>query len=62
MDLSNAVLLILFTVLLVLVSFLYCFHLLCVFNDIGSDGMVILWERAAHSVYNIFSVPCQEKK
>ena len=47
--------------LLVLVSFLYCFHLLCVFYDIGSDGMVALWERAANSVYNIFSVPCEEK-
>ena len=31
------------------------------FNDIGSNGMVTLWERAAHSVYNMFSVPCQEK-
>ena len=47
--------------LLVLVSFLYCFNLLCVFYDIGSDGMVTLWERAAHLVYNMFSVPCQEK-
>ena len=65
-DLSNAVLLIWFTVLLVLVLFLYCFYLLCVFYDIGifydkaSDGMVTLWERAAQSVYNMFSVPCQE--
>ena len=42
-------------------SFLYCFHLLCVFNDIGSDCMVTLMERAAHSVYNMFSVPCKEK-
>ena len=47
--------------LLDLVSFLYCFHLLCVFYDIGSDSMVALWKRAAHSVYNMFSVPCQEK-
>ena len=55
-DLSNAVLLIWFTVLLVLVSFSYCFYLLCVLYDIGifydkgSDGMVTLWERAVHSV------------
>ena len=26
--------------------------------DIGSDD---IWERAAHSVNNMFSVPCQEK-
>ena len=57
-DLSNAVLLIWFTVLLVLVSFFNCFHLF-VFYDIGSDGKVTLWERAARSVYNMFSVPCQ---
>ena len=38
--------------LLVLVSFFNCFHLLFVFYDIGSDGKVILWERAARSVYN----------
>ena len=36
-----------------------CFHLLFVFYDIGSDGKVILWERAARSGYNMFSVPCQ---
>ena len=58
-DLSNAVLLIWFTVLLVLVSFLNCFHILFVFYDIGSDGKVILLERAARSGYNMFSVPCQ---
>ena len=29
------------------------------FYDIGSDGKVTLWERAARSVYNMFSVPCQ---
>ena len=40
-------------------SFFYCFHLLFVFYDIGSDGKVILWERAARSGYNMFSVPCQ---
>ena len=39
--------------------FLNCFHLLFVFYDIGSDGKVILWERAARSGYNIFSVPCK---
>ena len=58
-DLSIAVLLIWFTVLLVLVSFLNCFHLLFVFYDIGSDGKVTLLERAARSGYNMFSVPCQ---
>ena len=57
-DLSNAVLLIWFTVLLVLVSFLYCFHLQFVFNDISSDGKLTSWERAARSVCNMFSVPC----
>ena len=31
------------------------------FNNIESDGMVALWERATHSVNNMFSVPCQEK-
>ena len=31
------------------------------FYDIGSDGMVTLWARAAQSVYNMFSVSCQEK-
>ena len=45
--------------LLVLVSFFNCFHLLFVFYDIGSDGKVILWERAARSGYNMFFVPCQ---
>ena len=45
--------------LLVLVSFFYCFHLLFVFYDIGCDGKVTLWERAARSGYNMFSVPCQ---
>ena len=49
------VLLIWFTVLLVLVSFLNCF----VFYDIGSDVKVTLWEKAARSGYNMFSVPCQ---
>ena len=39
--------------------FFNCFHLLFVFYDIGSDGKVILWERAARSGYNMFSVPCQ---
>lgn len=58
-DLSNAVLLIWFTVLLVLVSFLNCFHLLFVFYDIDSDGKVTLLERAARSGYSMFSVPCQ---
>ena len=52
-------LLIWFTVLFVLVSFFNCFHLLFVFYGIGSDGKVTLWERAARSVYNMFSVPCQ---
>ena len=45
--------------LLVLVSFYNCYHLLFGFYDIGSDGKVTLWERAARSVYNMFSVPCQ---
>ena len=37
-----------------------CFHLLFVFfYDIGSDGKFTLWERAARSGYNMFSVPCQ---
>ena len=59
-DLSNAVLLIWFTVLLVLVSFfLILFSPSICFYDIGSDGKVILWERAARSGYNMFSVPCQ---
>ena len=31
------------------------------FYDIGSDGMLTLWESAARSVYNMFSVLCQEK-
>ena len=31
------------------------------FYNIGSDGMVSVWERAAHSVYNMISVSCQEK-
>ena len=57
-NLSNAVLLIWFIVLLVLVLFLtvFTFYL---FFDIGSDGIVTLWERAARSGYNMFSVPCQ---
>ena len=38
--------------------FFNSFHLLF-FYDIGSDGQVTLWERAARSVYNMFSVPCQ---
>ena len=59
-DLSNAVLLIWFTMLLVLVSFFNCFfHLLFVFYDTSSDCKVTLWERANRSVYNMFSVPCQ---
>ena len=29
------------------------------FYDKGSDGKVTLWERAARSGYNMFSVPCQ---
>ena len=58
MDLSIAVILILFTVLLVLVAFLTVF-IFNLFYDIGSDGKVALWERAARSVYNMFSVPCQ---
>ena len=29
------------------------------FYDIGIDDKVILWERAARSGYNMFSVPCQ---
>ena len=33
---------------------------MCVY-DICSDGMGTVWERAAHSVYNMFSVLCQEK-
>ena len=45
--------------LLILVSFLNCFHLLFVFYDIGGDGKVTLLERAARSGYNMFSVPCQ---
>ena len=53
------VLLIWFTVLLVLVSFLNCFHLLFLFYDIRSDGKVTLCERAARSGYNMFSVPCK---
>ena len=61
-DLSNAVLLIWFTVLQVLVPFLTVFHLLFVFYDIGSDGKVTLWERPARSVYNMLSVPCQVLK
>ena len=48
--------------LLVLVSFLNCFHLLFVFYDIGSDGKVTLLERAARLGYNMFSVPCQVLK
>ena len=52
-------LLIWFTVLLVLVSFFNCLHLLFVIYDIGSDGKVTLWERAARSVYIMFSVPFQ---
>ena len=39
-DLSNAVLLIWFTVLLVLVSFLTVFTFYLFFYDIGSDGKV----------------------
>ena len=62
MDLSNAILLIWFTVLLVLMSFLNCFHLLFVFYDIGSDGKVTLLEIAARSGYNMFSVPFQVLK
>ena len=44
--------------LLVLVLFLtvFTFYL---FFDIGSDGIVTLWERAARSGYNMFSEPCQ---
>ena len=38
--------------------FLTVFHLF-VFYDIGSDGKVTLWERAARLVTNMFSVPCQ---
>ena len=45
--------------LLVLVPFLTVFHLLFVFYDIGSDGKVTLLERAARSVYNMFSLACQ---
>ena len=45
--------------LLVLVPFLTVFHLLFVFYDMGSDGKVTLWEGAARSVNNMFSVPCQ---
>ena len=56
-NLSTAVLLIWFTVLLVLVSFFVLFSPSMYFYDIGSDCMVTLWERAAHSVYNMFSVP-----
>ena len=41
------------------VIFFTVFHLLFVFYDIGSDDKVTLWERAARSVYNMFSVPCQ---
>ena len=39
--------------------FLTVFTFYLFFNDIGSDGKVILWERAARSGYNMFSVPCQ---
>ena len=38
---------------------LNCFQLLFDFYDIGSDDKVTLWERAARSGYNMFSVPCQ---
>ena len=31
------------------------------FYDICSDDMLTLWERVARSVYNMFSVPRQEK-
>ena len=43
--------------LLVLVSFLTVF--IFFFYAIGSDGKVTLWERAARSIFNMFSVPCQ---
>ena len=56
-DLSNAVLLIWFTVLLVLVSYLNVFTFYLFLYDIGSDGKATLWERAARSVYNMLSVP-----
>ena len=59
-DLSNAVLLIWFTLWLVLVSILVLISSMC-FYDICSDGIVTVWEGAAHSLYNMFSVPCQEK-
>ena len=39
--------------------FLTVFTFYLFFYDIGSDGKVTLWERAARSVYNMFSVPCQ---
>ena len=42
-----------FGVIFVLFSPSMCFY------DIGSDGMVT--QRAAHLVYNMFSIPCQEK-
>ena len=45
--------------LVVLVSFFNCFSPSICFYDIGSDGKVTLWERAARSVYNMFSVLCQ---
>ena len=41
------------------VSFVLFSPSMC-FYDIGSDGMATLWERAAHSVYNMLSLPCQE--
>ena len=39
--------------------FLTVFTSICSFYNTGSDGKVTLWERAARSVYNTFSVPCQ---
>ena len=44
--------------LLVLVLFFNCFHLLFVFYDIASDGNVTLWERAARSGYKLQYVFC----
>ena len=40
-------------------NFLTVFTLYLFFYDKGSDGKITLWERAARSGYNMFSVPCQ---
>ena len=41
--------------------FAFLFFTFYVFYDICSDDMLTLWERDAPSVYNMFSVPRQEK-